>query len=406
MATSTTSHLHNERSHKLMSFDEILRIPGPTPIPPAIHNAMNRPIIGHRTNECEQLISTMQPMLKSLFGTSEDVFILTNSGTGSMEATVASLTNPGDEVVVGVTGGFGERFLNICKAYQLKTHAIHTEWKDPLTPGILKKHLKGKENIRAVFLTYSETSTGILNPIPKLAKVIKEETDALIIVDGVSAIGGAPMKMDDWGIDACVTSSQKALMLPPGLSLIALNAKAKKKMNSAKHTRFYLDLNRYEEKMLTSSTPFTPAVSLLFGLYESLQILHEETLSEVYRRHNLMRDMTRNAFKTLDFHLLTDDEFASPTVTAVQTNEDVAFIRKTVHEDFGLVVAGAPKHLKSSVFRVGHMGYCYPQDVLQYISIFETTFRKLGIITDDQLGKATRAAQQTLLQSDFKENNR
>lgn len=387
-----------------MSFNEILRIPGPTPIPPSVQKAMNEPIIGHRTDDCNQLITMLQSRLRTLFGTCEDVYVMTNSGTGSMEATVANLTNPGDKVIVGVTGGFGERFLQICNTYQLKTIPIHTNWKDALTPEELKYSLRNNKNIRAVFLTYSETSTGVLNPIAELAKVIKEESDALIIVDGVSAIGGAPISMDDWQIDACVTSSQKALMLPPGLSLIALSQRAKKELQKGKQTKFYFDLNKYEEKIATGSTPFTPAVSLLFGLDEVLNLIFQESLEHVYKRHELMRDMTRDAIKALGLELLSSDSFASPTVTAIQTHGDIELIRNTLKTDFGLIIAGAPKHLKSSVFRIGHMGYCYPQDVLQYISLLEVTLSKLGIIKKNRLGEGIRKAQQKLLSSNYKEN--
>lgn len=373
-----------------------LRIPGPTPIPPSVQQAMNLSIIGHRSSEASNLLSSIQPRLRKVFGSTEDVIILTGSGTSALEAAVVNTVIPGDEVLVIVTGSFGDRFTKICEAYSVTVHRLDVEWGKSFQTEEVRSILQQNPSIKAVFATFCETSTGVMNPIDSLSKVVNEISEALIIVDGVSCVGGVETKMDDWKIDIIVTGSQKALMLPPGLAFIAASERAWKRMEANQQRGFYLDLLKYRKDLQQGSTPFTPAISLLFGLDEALKLLETEGYSEVFDRHSLMKEMTRAAFRALEIPLLTSDEDAAETVTSVQPDDfNADAFRKLVKKEFGLSMAGGQGHLTGKIFRIGHMGYCSPADMLQTIAMIEIGLLKIG--KNIELGKGVSAAQNVYL---------
>ncbi|TQR15301.1 pyridoxal-phosphate-dependent aminotransferase family protein [Psychrobacillus soli] len=370
----------------------ILRIPGPSPIPPSVQRAMNHTMIGHRGKETSQMLKNIAPGLKRVFGTEQEVAIIAGSGTAGLETAVVNVVKPGDEVLVVVTGAFGDRFTKICEAYNIKTHVLNVEWGKALDPEEIKAYVAGHPEVKAVFSTYCETSTGVLNPIDLLAKAIREVSEALVVVDGVSCVGGVETKMDEWGIDIMVTGSQKAFMLPAGLTFVAASERAWKVIEENEQPRFYLNLKKYRDNLLKDTTPFTPALSLLFGLKQVLTLIEAEGLDNVYSRHDLLKRMTRAAFKAIDIPLLTTDEDASPTVTAVQPEDfDAEEFRKILKQEFAISIAGGQQHLTGKIFRIGHMGYCSPADVLQIISAVEIVLKKIG--KDIELGKATAAAQ-------------
>ncbi len=384
----------------MINESSILRIPGPSPIPPSIQRAMSQPMIGHRGTETSEMMQRIKPELKKVFGTKQDVMIITGSGTSGLETAAVNIASAGDEVLVLVSGSFGDRFAKICETYEMKTHRIEVDWGENIVVEDVADFLKGNKNIKAVFMTQCETSTGILNPIEEISKTVQEHSDALIVVDGVSCVGGVVTEMDAWGVDVFVTGSQKAMMLPAGLAFIAVSDKAWKVIDSNKEPRFYLDLRRYRDSLDKDTTPFTPALSLIFGLEQALNLLKEEGLDNVYARHTLMKDMTRAAMKALNIPLLTDDDVASATVTAVKPDSfDPEALRKSVKAKFGLSLAGGQAHLKGQIFRIGHMGFCTPADVLQYIGIIELGISDIGAEVD--LGAGVRAAQEVYL----KQNN-
>jgi len=380
----------------MLTDQQILRIPGPTPIPPSVNRAMSQPMIGHRGQSTSDMIQDIRPKLKRVFGTQQEVMILTASGTAGLETAVVNTVAPGEEVLVVVTGAFGERFAKICKAYEIKTHVLDVDWGQAADPEAVKAFLKEHPEVKAVFATFCETSTGVLNPVQELAAAVKEESDALFIVDGVSCVGGTETKMDEWGIDIVVTGSQKAFMLPAGLAFVAASERAWAKIEANPQPRFYLDLKKHRDNILKDTTPFTPALSILFGLQQVLQLMEEEGLEQVYARHRLMMKMTRATFQALDIPLLTTDAAASPTVTAVKPADfDAEAFRKIMKQEFGFEVAGGQQHLAKTIFRVGHMGYCSPADMLQAIAIMELGLIKAG--KEIELGKGVRAAQQIYL---------
>ncbi|MFC7061101.1 pyridoxal-phosphate-dependent aminotransferase family protein [Halobacillus seohaensis] len=377
---------------------ELLHTPGPTPIPPSVERAMIQPMIGHRGQKCKELLENIAPRLKPIFGTSGDVLVLSSSGTSALEAAVVNTTSPGDEVVVVVAGAFGDRFAKICETYELKIHRIDVEWGSAVEVAAVEEQIQAHPNVKAVFVTHCETSTGAMHPVEQIAQKVHQDSEALVIVDGVSSIGGTPIDMDGAGIDLLVSGSQKAMMLPAGLAFVAVSDQAWSIINDNPRPRFYLDLRSFKKSLDAGQTPFTPALSLLFGLQEVLDLIEGEGLEQVHERHRVMREMTRAACRGLNLPLFVSDEAASPTVTSIrpQTFEAESF-RKVANQEFGLMTAGGQKHLKGEIFRIGHMGYSRPANVLQYVSILEIVLRRLG--HEFEPGSGTAAAQDAYLQA-------
>lgn len=375
----------------------LLRIPGPTPIPPSVQRAMIQPMIGHRGQETKELLERIKPKLKPVFGTKQDCLIVTGSGTSGLEAAVVNTAGAGDDVLVIVSGAFGDRFAKICDAYKMVVHRLDVTWGKAADPEQVKVYLEKNPQIKVVFSTYCETSTGVLNPIQEISRVVHENSDALVVVDGVSCVGGVETKMDEWDVDVFVTGSQKAMMLPAGLTFLAVSDRAWKVIEANKQPRFYLDLKKYRDNIEKAATPFTPGLSLLFGLEQALVLMEAEGFANVYSRHETMMNMTRAAVKALGIPLLASDEDASPTVTAIEPDDfDGEALRNVLKQEFGLFIAGGQQHLKGKIVRIGHMGYCEPADVLQVMSLFELGLKRLG--KEIALGQGVRAAQEIYLE--------
>jgi aspartate aminotransferase-like enzyme len=374
---------------------QFLFTPGPTPIPDRVKHAMNKPMIGHRSKEFPFLLEEVSTRLMPIFGSDNAVTIISGSGTAALETAVANVIENNDDVVVIVTGAFGDRFAGICSAFGANVHRLDIEWGKTCSPNELEDFLKKlNKNVKAIFATYCETSTAVLNPIQALGKVTKSLTDALFIVDGVSCIGAVPVEMQGWNIDILVSGSQKALMLPPGLAFIATSEVAKTVIKNSKGNRFYLDLNRYFSSYDNEkSTPFTPAVSLIYGALEVCEMIEEEGFEQIIKRHELLKVMIREGFKALELPLLTSDEVASPTVTAVRTIDNTTKkLKKILQDKFSVSIAGGQKKLKGEIIRIGHMGYCTPYDVLKVLTATEMALQQLG--GNHLLGKATAKAEE------------
>ena len=374
----------------------ILRIPGPTPVPSNVERAMSRPMIGHRSGDFSKLFGETAERLKYVFQTENPVYIMAGSGTSGLEAAVANTVNPGDTVLVCTGGNFGERFVKIVKAYGANVITVSCEWGSAIDPLEVEAALHANPEIKVVFATHCETSTGVLHDIRALGDVVKK-TNALLVVDAVSSLGGADIPMDAWNIDILVTGSQKCLMLPTGLCFLSLSPKAWEVAETVESPRFYFDLRAYRKQLAANTTPYTPAVSLVFGLAEVMNMFEKEGLQKVFDRHLLMQKMTRSALKALGVTLFTADEVSSPTVTSAMGNGfDVEAMRKILRTDFNMVVAGGQQHLKGQIFRVGHMGFQTPIDTLQTIAALEMAMLKAG--ASIELGAGVRAAQEAYLQ--------
>ncbi len=359
---------------------QYLFAPGPTPVPERVKHAMNLPMIAHRGQEFPVLLEEVATRLMPVFGSKNPVTILASSGTSALEAAAANVITEGDDVVVIVAGAFGDRFASICETFGANVHRLEIEWGKACKPEQLEDYLKSLDkDVKAVFATYCETSTGVMQPIKDLGSVTKRVTNALFIVDGVSNIGAVPVDMEAWQIDILVSGSQKALMLPPGLAFVAVADTAKEVIRHSKSNRFYLDLNRYLASYESDrSTPFTPAVSLIYGAREVCNMFDEEGFENVIKRHELLKTMVREGLKAVELPLLTSDEDASSTVTAVRTvNDQTKQLKKVLKDQFAITLGGGQKKLKGEIFRIGHMGYCTPFDVLKVLSSIEMAIHSL-----------------------------
>jgi len=379
-----------------MQDKEYLMIPGPTPVPPSVMNAMARPMFGHRSEEFAEMHKNIIGKLQKVFQTTNDIFVLTNSGTGSMETAVANTVSPGDKVLTLVGGKFGERWAELATAYKGEVIQEDFEWGTPVDLNRVEEVLKANPDIKVVFATFNETSTGVVNDIEGLGKIVAN-TPALLVVDGVSGAGGIEIKTDEWNVDILVTGSQKALMLPPGLGVISVSSKAWNKIENNSSPRYYFNLIKARKSMEKWNTAFTPAVSLFVGLNAALDIMLAEGMDNVYARHKLLRDATRAAVRALGLKLMTEDFCASPVITSVYAPEGIGSddIRKVLKQEFGITFAGGQAKLKNKIFRIAHMGFADKMDVLLAVSGLEMALDKVGYPVE--LGKGVKAAQEVFL---------
>ncbi|MGO0123457.1 pyridoxal-phosphate-dependent aminotransferase family protein [Desulfothermobacter acidiphilus] len=355
-----------------------LFIPGPTPVPPVVAEAMARPLIGHRTEAFARLYARLEEKLRPVLGTQGDVVILTASGTGGMEAAVANLLSPGDPVLALVGGKFGERFAELAQAYGGAVETLNFEWGQAVDPEMVERRLREKR-FKVLLATHNETSTTVLNDLRPLGELARRY-EVLLAVDAVSSAGGAELRMDEWGIDVLVTASQKALMVPPGLAIVALSERALKAMTGSRSPRYYFDLLAACRSKQKYNTPYTPAVSLFAGLDRALDLIFEEGLEQVYRRHQLLARATRAAMRALGLRLMVADAWASPLVTGVWAPEGLEAdrLRKEIASRYGVLLAGGQGPLKGKIFRLAHMGYVDEVDILGALGALELGLYRAG----------------------------
>ena len=364
-----------------MDNKQMLMIPGPTPVPEKVLLAMAKHPMGHRSGEFSKIIGELTENLKWLHQTQNDVLMLTASGTGAMEAGIINFLSPGDRVLVGNNGKFGDRWAKVSKAYGLTVEEIKAEWGKALDPEEFRAKLAADsdKSIKAVIVTHSETSTGVLNDLAAINAAVKEYGEALIIVDAVTSLGAVSLPVDEWGLDVVGSGSQKGYMIPPGLAFVSVSAKAWKAYESAKMPRFYLDLKKYKKATDENSSPFTPPVNLMYGLQASLQMMQAEGLDNIFARHQRHTQATRAAMKAMNLPLFAPDEAASPAITAVApVTVDAEKIRGAMRKQFDIALAGGQDHLKGKIFRIGHLGFVCDRDILSCIGALESVLLGLG----------------------------
>ncbi len=354
-----------------------LRIPGPTPVPHRVLMASASPMINHRGAQFKEKLPAILERLKYVFQTKNTILGLTGSGTAGMEAAVANLVNPDESVLVLVGGAFGQRWANLCHAYQAKVHELKFSWGEGVEPQLIRDFLLKHPEIKTVFVTHNESSTGVLNDLKAIGEAIAD-TEALLVVDAVSSLGGALIETDKWGIDIVCTASQKCLLAPPGLAFISVSERAKVKMRAVKSPRFYFDLRTYEEMLEKGEPPYTPNLANFFALEESLNIIEAEGLEQIFARHILMRDMIRKGLEAIGLEMLVEEKWASPTVTAVKFEGNVKEFTSKLRENYGVEVAGGQGILAGKTFRIGHMGYATPLDMLTTLVAIESCLGRYG----------------------------
>ena len=363
-----------------MTEDEMnLRIPGPTPLPPEVREAGGRQMINHRGPEFAALLRRISTGLQPWFGTSYDIVLLSAAGTGGLEAAVVNTLSPGDAVLAVTIGAFGERFARIAEAYGAAVTRLEVDWGRAADPDEVRRALvvAPAGGWRAVLLTHNETSTGVQNDIAALAVTIHQAAPgALVLVDGISAVGAVPFEMDGWGIDVLVSGSQKAWMAAPGMSFIALSDRAWEAAASARMPRFYLDVARHRDEAASGQTPWTPAVAVIYQVDAGLTLMEREGREAVFARHAACADAARAGLASLGLRLLADPAHASQTVTAAWLPDGLdgkAFFAAL--RERGLVVAGGQGSLKGKVLRVGHLGWVTTDDIADAIEVMGDVLR-------------------------------
>ena len=380
-----------------MAFKEYLLIPGPTPVPAKVLSAMGKQMINHRGPSFSSIIKEIVEGVKWANETTNDIITLTTSGTGGMESAIVNFLSPGDKVLSLNIGAFGNRFAKIARAYGADVDEVKFERGKPVDLKIVEEKLAADKDktIKAVLVQQNETSTGVLNDIESIAKIIKKH-GALIIVDAVSGLLTAPLKTDEWGLDVVVSGSQKAFMVPPGLAFVAVSKKAWEAHKNAKMPRFYFDFTAAMKFAEIGETPWTPAVSIIYGMQEAIRMLKEEGLDNIFKRHQKMQKAVRAAMKALGLKLLAEDANASRAVTAVFPPEgiDADKFRKGIREKFGVVLAGGQEDLKGKVFRIGHLGYIDIIELIGAIAAIEMELAELGFAV--KKGSGVAAAEEAI----------
>ncbi len=374
-----------------------LLAPGPTPIPPEVLAAMGQPILHHRGPEYGSILEDVRAGLKYLFQTDEEVVMFASSGTGGMEAAVVNVLSPGDKAICIGGGKFSERWQELCEAYGIEAIPIDVEWGSAVNPTVVADTLQVHPDAKAVYVQASETSTGVRHDVEALAQIVRP-TDAILVVDAITAIGVFDVPTDSWGLDIVISGSQKALMLPPGLGFCCVaTPKAWELVKRSTLPKYYFDLKKEYESLRKNSSAYTPAVSLVVGLREALRRIRAEGLEQVFSRHDLLARATRSAMQAIGLELFAKDS-PSNAVTAVKVPEgiDGTAIPRMLREDYGITIAGGQSQLKGKIFRIAHLGYAFEWDVMVAVAATEMVLRRLGY--DVELGAGVRAAQQTLLE--------
>ncbi len=376
--------------------------PGPTEIPPEVLAEASKPILHHRTPQFRKILTRVEEDLKYLLQTENNVQVITSSGTGAMEAAVANIVNPGDKVIVASIGHFGNRWKSIAKAYGAEVIIVEEEWGTALKPENLKKALDENNDAVAVFTTHNETSTGVYNDIEAAGKIVKDY-EAVLVVDGISGIGALPFYADKWSVDIAVAGSQKGMMIPPGLAVMALSEKAWKVVENNKSPKFYFDLKKYEKSLTaekTANTPYTPAASLVMQLGAAFELIREEGIENIWERHKKLADAVRAGVKELGLTPFAKEN-PSNVLTSVKVpgGVDGGALMKKIRDDYGISMAGGQGPIKGKIFRIGHLGYTDRFDAVTGVAAAEMALKELG--ADIETGKGVKKVMDTLIENKY-----
>ena len=346
-----------------------LRIPGPIPVPEDILEAMAQPMINHRGPEFKEMLYRVTKRLKQVFDTESDLYILTASGTGAMEAAVVNTLSPGDHVVCASMGFFGDRFGQIARIFGADVTMLDFTPGSAVDPEAIRTALRSDPEVKAVLVTHNETSTGVANDLEAIAGVVKGEFDKLLLVDGISSVCSLPLRTDAWGCDVVATASQKGWMLPPGLAFISFSERAWRAHSDASMPRYYFDMEQYRHYYEIGQPPYTPALSVMYALDLALGMVLDEGMANIYERHTDIARMTRDGVKGLGLSLFPEERVASDTVTAVRVPDgvDADKLLAVIREEHGVVLAGGQGPQKGSIFRIGHMGLTTHADIQEVL---------------------------------------
>ncbi len=348
----------------------MLMIPGPTPVPEQVLLALAKQPISHRSQEFTTIMEEVSIALKWLHQTTADVLMLPSSGTGAMEAAIINFLSPGDRVLVAHNGKFGERWCNLAQKFGLEVLTVSAPWGDTVNPQEIGDVLRKNADIKALIITHSETSTGVVNDLGAISQEVRFH-DAITIVDAVTSIGVMDVPIDRWGLDVVCAASQKGFMVPPGLGFVTVSPKAWEAYQRATLPKFYWDLAKYRLDGEKQGTPFTPPVNLIMALQVSLRMMGEEGLENIFHRHHRHGMTIRSAIADLGLSILARSGAESPGVTAVVSDRSPEILTK-MKEEYGIILAGGQNHLTGKIFRIGHLGYVGDRDILTVISALKS----------------------------------
>ncbi|HEY40955.1 MAG TPA: alanine--glyoxylate aminotransferase family protein [Dehalococcoidia bacterium] len=359
---------------------ENLRIPGPTPCPDEVLQAMTKQMINHRGPEFRDILNRVTENLKVFFQTKNDLFLLTGSGTGGMEAAVVNTLSPGDSVLSVSIGVFGDRFATIAEQYGASVTRLKFEWGKAADPDEVGRVLEADPKIKAVLVTHNETSTGVTNDLEALSKVIKG-AGKLLLVDAISSLGSIDLPVDEWGCDVAVSGSQKGWMTPPGLAMVGVSQEAWQAHANAKMPRFYWDFTRAKSYLERGQTPWTPVIPTVFAMDKALQIMMKEGLPNIIARHIRLGELTRQGVKSLGLSLFADEKYASNTVTAVNApnGKNANDLRKILLTENEIVLGGGQQRLDGKIFRIGHLGMVNEGDIEAVLSALKLALPKVEV---------------------------
>lgn len=372
-----------------------LLTPGPTPVPPRVAAKSSEPILHHRTKEFGQIFDSVQEGMKYVYRTKSDVMMMSGSGTAGMEAAFVNVLSPGDPILIGSIGSFGERWVKIAKAFGFDAEIIREDWGKALEPAKIEAALKKNPKIKAVFIQHSDTSTGTVNDIKTIGQIVAK-TSAILVVDSVSGLAGEELHMDDWQLDVVVTGSQKGLMTAPGITAVAASEKAWKLIEAAKLPRFNNDFRLIRKSIATHETPWTPPVSLFGSLNEALKMIKEETIEGVWKRHKVLQRMAQAGIKAMGFPLFSSSPCCVLTAATLPEGFDGDLMIKKMLLEQGVSIAGGQDHLKGKIFRLAHMGYMDSFDMVVGLTAIEKTLKDMGYKIPTP-GAAVREAQAALI---------
>lgn len=373
-----------------------LLAPGPTQVLPEALLAMARPILYHRGPEYEALLGRVREGLKFLFQTKNEVLLFTSSGTGGMEGAVVNTLSPGDRALVIRGGKFGERWGEICEAYGLQPQYIDVEWGHAVEPDLVAVALAADPSIKAVFATHSESSTGVLHDVEAIARIVGR-TPAILVVDAITSVGVVDLPMDAWGVDVVVGGTQKALMIPPGLALCGVSDKAWAMVQRSRLPKFYFNFIAERKSLEKNQNTFTPAVSLVVALHESLAAIKAEGLTALFARHDRLARATRAGVRALGLELFTERPTPALTAIIAPPGIEAGAIVKRLRTAHGITISGGQAQLKGKIFRLAHLGYADESDVVVCLAALERTLTDLGYSV--KLGEGLRAVQEVLGQA-------
>jgi aspartate aminotransferase-like enzyme len=379
-------------------YETLLMIPGPTMVSPRVLKAMSKSIVNHRSAIFGEILNDTNDMMSEVFQTENKSYLITGSGTAAMEAALGNVIEKGDKVLNIVGGKFGERFMQITETHQGIPVELEVEWGHAANPDDIRYILEEEEDIKAVTMVHNETSTGVANPIEEVGKILKGY-DALYVVDTVSSLGGVDVQVDNYGIDMCVTGSQKCLAAPPGMAAITLNDDAWDVVDKTESKTYYLDMKSYRKSgdKKVPETPYTPSVSLMYAMNEALNIIMEEGLEARIKRHEQAAKATINGVKAMGLELFAKEDVSSTTVTAINIPEGMTDknLRGTMRNKYRIELAGGQDYLKGNVFRIGHMGNITHREIISTIAALEMTLKEFGY--EVELGSGVAAVQETYM---------